>query len=272
MEHILPKIVMVALLVASISAPAQAEEARHSNPPIGDNAQPAPPARFAKACTLVTDDQGTSLDRNCLLAMAFDPGIYFGAAEEDESDQLQPHGLVEATFVRALRGPLWAFAISTTSCPGLLDTDARCSFDRRRPLLRAVTIKPAGEIPPGHTRFPQTAREMPPFLDATLNWREADLWTCRGAVDALLALDKVRWQAFDPVDRGAITGRPPREIVVTADADSILVRGGRVTSVHAARDEGQPGGSGAWAIRMMAVVEPCLRPTSAPLPWGASPH
>jgi hypothetical protein len=225
------------------------------------------PDRFSKACGLVADGDKLWLDRACMRAMAFDPEAYFGSNDGAEQDPLAPSGLVDAVFLRALHGPGWAFAIAN-GCPGLAEADPTCKSDQRRPLLRAVTIKPPEEIPAAYNRSPKSEAEMRGLLNAVMNWREADLRTCPGAVEALLALDDVRWQPFDEADQALITGQSPAQLLVIADPDTISVRAGGVMNAHAAHDMGQPGGAGAWAMTMRAVVEPCLKPTGAPPPWS----
>lgn len=224
---------------------------------------------IAAACQLVRiDDTHTVLDRRCRGVLAFDTRAYFGAGTIDD-DRESPGGLVDAHYNQSFRGPIWAFAIDN-ACPGIRDAGGGCRPDDRRLLLRAVTMDRAAKRPPEWVGVsPRSASDMRRFLDAVADWREADLRACPGALKTLNRLSAIPLPAFDDQTRRLIEGRSQtREIIVTADPDSVWVRAGTLEYGFATQDMGQPGTVGAWAKQMLDVVRSCLKPTSAPAPWA----
>jgi hypothetical protein len=100
---------------------------------------------------------------------------------------------------------------------------------------------------------------------AGLEWLEADLQACPGAMAALARADAARWGPYTPPKR------PDDGIVVTFHADTIEVGfevpDGRVTW-SGLPNEGTPA---RWASDLAALLEPCWRSVTAPTPWRRIP-
>jgi hypothetical protein len=101
--------------------------------------------------------------------------------------------------------------------------------DQRQLLLRAVTWKTPGEISP-HRSFESVKSE-----DEMREFSSAVLNWC----EADLKTCPKALEAF------------------------------LALATVAVRDFGEPGDAGAWAKNMLALAEPCLRPTPAPAPWDS---
>jgi hypothetical protein len=235
------------------------------SPPADPDAPTRAPATTA-ACGQAKDEDGhRRLNRDCLIALAFDPKTYFETDAFGRGDALRPGGVVDAVYIAGRGGPRWAFAIDTVCDPAGAPS---CQADQFRLVLRAVTIDRVGRTPPEWIgRPPQTEAEMRRFLAAGANWREADLRSGPGATKALLSLEDVPTRPFDDWTRGVITGLAPDQVVVIADANTIRVRAGGVMGGVAFHDTGGADGAGDWAQRMLEVAKPCLKPAAVPAPW-----
>jgi hypothetical protein len=99
--------------------------------------------------------------------------------------------------------------------------------------------------------------------DAGIEWLEADLQSCPGAMVLLGRAEAVQWAPRKPPKRD--------EIVVTLHADTIEVGfdafDGRVSWSGPPYD----GTPSRWAIDFAAQIEPCWRPAKAPTPWRRVP-
>ena len=203
-------------------------------------------------------------------ALAFDPSNYFDDPGERWSPD-EPGGIVDARYESSLHGPRWSFAINPVCASG--GGRVGCPADRLQLLMRVVAWKTPTELPPGyHVPLHGTLGESLRVLDVAASWREADLKTCPGAVAALLSLENARWFDFDDADRDAIAGREVDSLTVVADGDFVTVRAqGFAASTYAASTLGEEAGTSGWAQQMLKVVEPCLKPASAPPPWRRPP-
>lgn len=94
---------------------------------------------------------------------------------------------------------------------------------------------------------------------AGIEWLEADLQTCPGAMEMLRRAEDVRWGPRQPPKRD--------DIVITLHADTIEVGfdvfDGRVTWSGPMHD----GTPARWAHDFATLLEPCWRPGTAPTPW-----
>lgn len=190
--------------------------------------------------------------------------------------------LVDAVYMIALRRHGgWAFAVKLVCPPGEAQTDAQCA-----PKLRMVRPRKPQELSPqdlkiARTMLPTTREEVAAFLRLAVRWDEADLRSCEGALNQLLALPAQRGrQLWHPGYVGWLKGRVPKrpeEMIVTADGSGVYVRARSVSDPSALRPglgavdvvySQWNGGEGmAWALDMAKVVQPCLKPATAPAPW-----
>lgn len=187
----------------------------------------------------------------CVTALAFDPSVYFGQARGSTSPLGPPAHLVDARFIDAFDGNWLTFAIG---------------FDQQRLLFRAVIVKRMKEMSPGWKyEEPHSMADAKRLLPDLVKWQEADLRACPGAVRKLLALENVKWLAFDETDRNRIkSAKAPEAITVVADRDTVIVRARGFALDSAAADGG---GAAEWAREMYDLVTPCLKSATAPPPW-----
>jgi hypothetical protein len=215
--------------------------------------------------------------------LLFDRDLYFHDGWSPGREAQPTTNLVDAHYSIALRrfGAGWAFAVEM-DCParaaGTAPDPNAC-----RPLLRIVSAKPKDSPPPAWLEnfLPKSREEVARVLEATFDWREADLRECTAALRQLTDFPKVAaaiWPQpyLDWLGGGEVAASDT--IAVTADGDAVSLRA-------AARDDpsfphglaGQTGYSaeqyngGAaydWAIALHDAVEPCLKPAAAPAPWS----
>ena len=94
-----------------------------------------------------------------------------------------------------------------------------------------------------------------------VEWLEAELQTCSGAIEMLTRAEQARWGPYTPPPN------PNGPIIVSMHADQMevdfRVRDGRVDwrgTMHA-------GTAGRWADDFAKLIEPCWHPASVPTPW-----
>jgi hypothetical protein len=253
------------ILLAAIALGARAADA--AGPASETSPTRAAVARCEKARDPSEDDEMRSARFiTCLTwSLAFIPDLYFRNDVADDPNE--PGGVVDAVYSAALRGPQWAFAIDH-ACPGAVGFALACS-DQEKLLIRVVSIKHASALPAGaHGPAAPTPEGVRAYLDRVLDWRVAHLRACPGAAKALLALEHVQWFAFNDDDRRYIAaGKPPSQLIVPADGESIAVRARGFYSTYAAGEFKDSGALSGWAENMRRVVEPCLKPETAPAPW-----
>ncbi|HRE45380.1 MAG TPA: hypothetical protein PKY87_15605 [Terricaulis sp.] len=101
-----------------------------------------------------------------------------------------------------------------------------------------------------------------------LEWREAELNACPGAIDVFSQLESAHWVApemlrWPDLPPGSTIVAHPRFHHPIVDI-TISYSGRGTTRFSGYLDEGGPGG---WAHYLAAALEPCWRPTQAPPPW-----
>jgi hypothetical protein len=199
-------------------------------------------------------------------ALAFDPARFF------------PERLKPALSVRYLGDdygyPVYAIAV----CKGCTDVDqgeARRTCGER---LTARMVRSPFEGEPQRARArgqrlfatiapsqPQNDDALLGLLDnAGLEWLEADIRECPSAMAHLATGRDLRFSpALDE------TGQPG-EIVLHADKVSFEIG----NHIMRSRYDGwlKPGSPGAWANDFAASLEPCWKPSAAPLPWRVATH
>jgi hypothetical protein len=236
------------------------------------SAQPSATSAMGDACWQKVagldnpESRGHAFGRCLIRELAFDPGRYFSDTPVTSSDNLGSQ-LLDAVFANSYRGPLWAFAIE-------LDCQKEGASGARRlcgMLMRVATWKRPYSEEARPPEKPDIAA-IRSFLDASIDWREADLRKCSGGVAKILSLENARWFSFDGGTRKQVAvGEPLDKLSVyegpMPDINRVTVRaqdGSQVIRVSAQDDAG---GAVAWAQAMMKTVEPCLRPAKALAPW-----
>ncbi|HEX3919885.1 MAG TPA: hypothetical protein VHW60_21300 [Caulobacteraceae bacterium] len=266
-------------LAALVVLAAPASSARPAQPHAA-NAHSGPSDQFDALCRNAPPieerpDPAKAGVYECLLdALAFDPGVYF--YETEQPGVAAAGGIVDAVFTNAIHGDAWGFAIDLSCLGTTTDSDA-CPAEKRRVLIRAVTFKPNPNAPSNwESEAFGTASGVRGFLGWRMDWREADVGACPGAADVLMSLQHLHWFSFSANDRENITGSQEHEPVVVSNGDSVLVRARGQTSGYLVVELPGYGKVADWAQKMMTTVEPCLKPTSAPIPWRvgrpAPPH
>jgi len=199
-------------------------------------------------------------------ALAFDPGLFFKWSWADK---------VRIRY----RGDDWGWPVYSIAVQnGCEDEKAplpACTERRVARMVRAP-IGPRGTERPRwrgtdlveriFRSGARSERAIKAQLDkAGLEWLEADLQACPGAMAMLASAEAAQWGPYT---------RPPRPdgaIVVTLHADTIEVGfevpDGRVTWSGLGR-EGTPA---RWAYDFAALLEPCWKPAPAPTPWRRIP-
>ena len=226
-------------------------------------------------------------------SLLYNTDFYFQTPETDRdffaATRTESHSpnLVDVVYKVALRryGAGWAFAVDMVCSGSRLEAPQSCA-----PKLRMVTFRKANEIDPAleeqlKNQLATSPDEVAMELRASAKWEEADLRSCKGAVDQLLAFPGQKAKPiWHPVYAEWLRGRIPNtpdEIVVTADGDGVTIRAtpaGDPRAKQVANHDSQVvleewnGGDGYdWALEMAKVVRPCLRPATSPAPWDRIP-
>lgn len=215
--------------------------------------------------------------------------FYFHSPDKDQTFDIDRRidgpspNLVDAVYqvARIKYGGGWAFAVDMV-CTG----DRPKALQSCAPKLRLVSARKPDEIDPETRKrldslLPTTRAEVAFQLGATFRWDEADLRSCTGAIDQLLAFPAQSGTSiWHPRYALWLRGHPVKrsdEIVVTADGDGVSIRASGVgdpgapisaTGKSQVVYEQWNGGAGYdWALKMAKVVQPCLRPATSPTPW-----
>lgn len=204
-----------------------------------------------------------------------DPYFFFKVDEWEKDPMRRDYPMVIATYTKRLgQGEPWSMAISE-NC----ETGHNFESDKCHPQLRFVRYKKGSP-----KIYPKSIDEMAGSLGKVFSWMEADLRNCPGAIKQLQQLDDAPPSMWSKSFRELLSGkhRPlklPDEIVVpTGDGDSIFVKATGVShpgddlepSINQTRSWSSSSHSGfsyQWTEKMLRIVQPCLKPSSAPKPW-----
>lgn len=200
--------------------------------------------------------------RDLISKVAFDPALYF--ADEPNGGEV-----VLISYSGDDYGwPVYSIAVHYGCMAG------DCTLQRRARMVRAPITDPAARPRVwGMTLVSKvTAKEAstPEAVAGVLNtmgmeWVEADLMTCPGAMTAMADLGKVKWVRDDfvkPDPNGSI------EVVLHADRIRVEVPDYlRKASYDGFIAKGSPA---AWAYALEKTLEPCWKPVGAPPPWTAN--
>lgn len=228
--------------------------------------------------------------------LLFNTNIYFGDGplkrprpdgSDDDDGAWTPEtlgyetpNLVDAVYRVALRhfSQGWAFAVDMVCSK---PEDQSCA-----PKLRMVSYRSRKEVGERilksiRHQFPTKRSELARTFGAIMSWREADLRSCPGALEQLLALPAQRgipiWHSRYVKWLGGTEPKKSDEIVASTDGAGVFVRakgaqdpedpdmnGGPINVIYSQWN----GGEGMeWAMKMEEVVRPCLRSTEATAPW-----
>lgn len=198
--------------------------------------------------------------RNLINNAAFEPSKYF-ADEEVGLD------LIYITY----RGddydwPFYSIAIRNDCAK--VHTEA-CQLARRARMVKVpvgANERPrksgsrlVGEILQQAT----TPQDIPKALDKSgLQWVEADLKACPGAMSVLAEATKSQW-----VQKTTVAPAKGDPIRLSLHADKVTVAFKEYlqeATYYGALYEGTPA---AWADNLAKTLEPCWKPASAPAPW-----
>ena len=190
----------------------------------------------------------------------------------------QTRNLVDVVHSVALRryGGGWAFAVNM-----VCEKSSGCA-----PKLRMVSMRRLDEVSAEMQRLsasmlPVSREEVAAKLRLTAKWEEADLRSCKGALDQLLMLPAQNGSPlWNPGYVKWLKGRAPKEkdeIIVTADGSGVLIRAsGRddpdnlralVGDVNIVYSQWNGGAGMGWALKMAEKVRHCLKPATSPAPW-----
>jgi hypothetical protein len=190
----------------------------------------------------------------------------------------QTRNLVDVVHSVALRryGGGWAFAVEM-----VCEKSSECA-----PKLRMVSFRRPDEVTEDAQRgavslLPISREEVAAELRIIAKWEEADLRSCKGALDQLLMLPAQNGTPlWNPGYVKWLKGRAPKEkdeIIVTADGSGVLIRAsGRddpenvralVGDVNIVYSQWNGGAGMGWALEMAEKVRPCLKPATSPAPW-----
>jgi hypothetical protein len=133
---------------------------------------------------------------------------------------------------------------------------------------------------------PTAQAEEAEDLRITMDWLEADLRRCKGAMKKFLGFpgqtNRLWQQKFlddlegkpepESMKRGSGGNDDLEEIMVTADGDSIAIRanGDENSDLgyhYISIEQANGGAAYDWAKEFAAIVQPCLNPATSPAPW-----
>ncbi|MFT3997706.1 MAG: hypothetical protein QM667_09885 [Asticcacaulis sp.] len=207
------------------------------------------------------DGQKTVETRDLISKVAFDPALYF--ANEPKGSEV-----VLISYTGDDYGwPVYSIAVHY-GC-----TAEGCNPQRRARMVRAPITDPSDRprrwgltlVNKVTAKGASTPEAVAGALDTLgLDWVEADLMTCPGAMTAMADLGKAEWIRDDvvkPDPNGSI------EIVLHADRIRVEVP----DYLRKATYDGfiAKGSPAAWADALAKTLEPCWKPVSASPPWKA---
>ncbi|WAC48204.1 hypothetical protein OVA03_16165 [Asticcacaulis sp. SL142] len=199
--------------------------------------------------------------RDVVSALAFDPSKFF--QEENGQD------LVRFAYRGDDYGwPVYSIAIRN-GC--LNERTKECHMGRRARMVRAPVIEKMERprwrgtalIGKVSAQKPANPYETAKVLDTVgMEWMEADLVTCPGAMEVLAEGNSLIW-----VTSETLKPTPETEFELVLHADTITVefpyylRQVRYQGYLAKRSPA------AWADKLAKTLDPCWKPASAPVPW-----
>lgn len=198
---------------------------------------------------------------------AFDPKTYF------PSRYIRDRSIVRIAYTGDDFGwPVYSIAIAEGCLDGETIPRDDCASRLRARMARAPAVPDAAR--PRLlgsrlvTRVKETGAGSPEEVrralgEMDLEWVEADVRACPGALDALARSAGAVWvpdAVAHPVPEDNMSG-----LVLHADIVRVEIQQyARLTAYSGWIAEGSPA---AWAVEMAAALEPCWRPTSEPPPW-----
>ena len=221
----------------------------------------AQPARAQETSILET--------RDAVRQMAFDPATFF------PSPYIKDRSVIRITYTGDDYGwPVYAIAIAE----GCIDQENVRQDDCKSRLRARMVRAPA---PPNLTRARQRGVHLvtrlvergatsPELMRTALDqlgveWLEADLRTCSGAMETLQQSTEAVWvpdAVSDPTPDDEMAG-----LVLHADIVQVEIQQyARRTTYVGWLAAGSPA---VWAEALATVLEPCWRPANVSVPWSA---
>lgn len=199
--------------------------------------------------------------------VAFDPRTYF------PSQYIKDRSIVRIAYTGDDYGwPVYSIAIAAGCMDGETIPRDNCASRLRARMVRAPVLPDAARPRVQGAQLVARVRESGAesaedvrrvLSELNLEWVEADLRTCPGALAALARSAEAAWvpvAVADPPLRGGDLG-----IVLHADIVRVEVQQyARFTSYSGWIAEQSPA---AWAVEMASILEPCWAPTQNPPPW-----
>lgn len=216
----------------------------------------------------VAEDSPTAMDvREWVRQAAFDPATYF------PSPYITDHSTVRIAVSARYGWHSYSIAIAPNCVDGETIPTHDCLGNLRARMVRAPKPVPSETYDVysselinrmADTRI-QVLQDVKHVLRGVeLEWVEADLRTCPGAVDALAQSADADWVPSPVSNPTAENGFP----AIVLHPDDIMVeiqQYARLTSYRGWSAEGSPA---AWAREMASVLESCWRPATVAAPWS----
>jgi hypothetical protein len=226
-------------------------------------AQEAVPARLQQGATdhayFAAREHVTDLVRQ----VAFDPQAYF-----------PNRSIIRIAYTGDDYGwPVYSIAIAEGCIAGENRSRDNCDSRLRARMVRAPAVPQAMRPRLAgldlasrvtETGAVSTEQVRLALRDMDLEWVEADLRACPGAVATLARSAEADWvpaAVANPTPNDDMSGLVRHADVVRVD----LQQHARLTTYSGWLAEGSPG---AWAVEMATALEQCWRPISAPPPWA----
>jgi len=198
--------------------------------------------------------------------VAFDPKTYF------PSRYVNDRSVVRIAYTGDDYGwPVYSIAIAEGCLDGETVLRDNCASRLRARMVRAPAIPDTHRLRVLGARLvarvretgARTADEVRQTLnDMNLEWVEADLQTCPGALAILARSAEAVW-----VPDAIVNPTPDDNMSLVLHADIIRVdfqQYARMTTYNGWIAERSPA---AWAVEMASTLEPCWRPSSDQPPW-----
>ncbi|MDI6624211.1 MAG: hypothetical protein QME55_05730 [Brevundimonas sp.] len=198
---------------------------------------------------------------------AFDPTTYF------PSRYIRDHSIVRIAYTGDDYGwPVYSIAIAEGCIAGETVPRDGCASRLRARMVRAPAdpdaVRPrvlgarlVSRVEGTGARTPEEVRKA--LGEENLEWVEADLRACPGALDALAESAEAEWvpdAITNPRPEDAMTGLVLHADIVRVDFSQYA----RLTTYSGWIAERSPA---AWAVGLAATLEPCWEPAPEQPPW-----
>ncbi len=219
----------------------------------------------AAASEVMPNMVGTEAVTSLIRETAFDTTLFFRSHHWDRSN-------IGVLYTGDDYGwPVYAFAIA----PGCMNENepvAICHLGMSARMLRVVYSddqRPRNAAARLVRQMADAGADTPEKLrdamdNVELQWLEANLLTCPGALEQLKRAEEVAWVPAEVLVPPDINGQVP-PLVLHADKVTVTFR----KKLWNATFSGWTGDSSPakWAVEMAQTLEPCWQSSSSPVPW-----